>query len=161
MINERLLKIYLNDHLAGSVAGHQLVGRVLSNNQEGELGNFLRELKVEIEADRDELLSVMKALAMHPDPAKQAGGWLAEKAGRLKLNGRLRGYSPLSRLVELEGLCVGVEGKKELWLALERIASEDARLARFDLDGLASKAQKQRDELERHRLRAAEVALTA
>ncbi|MBA2312353.1 MAG: hypothetical protein H0V97_06085, partial [Actinobacteria bacterium] len=70
MINERLLKIYLNDHLAGSVVGYELVGRVLSNNQEGELGNFLRELKVKIEADRDELLSVMKALAMRPDPAK-------------------------------------------------------------------------------------------
>ena len=158
MINERLLKIYLNDHLAGSVVGYELVGRILSNNEEGELGNFLRLLKVEIEADRDELLSVMKALDMRPDPAKQAGGWLAEKAGRLKLNGRLRGYSPLSRLVELEGLCVGVEGKKELWLALERIAPEDSRLARFDLGGLASRAQKQRDELERHRLRAAEVA---
>lgn len=161
MINERLLRIYLNDHLAGSVVGYELVGRALSNNEGGELGSFLRALKVEIEADRDELLSVMKALEMRPGPAKQAGGWLAEKTGRLKLNGRLRGYSPLSRLVELEGLCVGVEGKKELWLALERIASGDARLARFDFDELASKAQKQRDELERHRLRAAEVALTA
>ena len=37
-------------------------------------------------------------------------GWVAEKAGRLKLNGSLLTYSPLSRLVELEGLSLGVEG---------------------------------------------------
>ena len=39
------------------------------------------------------------------------GAWTAEELERLKLNGQLAGYSPLSRLVELEGLAVGIEGK--------------------------------------------------
>ncbi|HEY5356166.1 MAG TPA: hypothetical protein VIJ82_00465 [Streptosporangiaceae bacterium] len=42
---------------------------------------------------------------------KVYAGWLAEKAGRLKFNGRLRARSPLSNLVELELLRLGVEGK--------------------------------------------------
>jgi hypothetical protein len=37
----------------------------------------------------------------------------------LKLNGQLRGYSPLSRLDELELLQIGVAGKRRLWRALE------------------------------------------
>ena len=34
--------------------------------------------------------------------AKDGAAWVAEKLGRLKTNGQLTGYSPLSRLVELE-----------------------------------------------------------
>ena len=63
---------------------------------------------------------------------KPAVAWIAEKAGRLKLNGQIRGYSPLSRLVELEGLEVGVTGKRSLWQALSRAFLDDARLAGFD-----------------------------
>ena len=36
--------------------------------------------------------------------SKNAGAWALEKVGRLKLNGELTSYSPLSRVVELEGL---------------------------------------------------------
>ena len=46
---------------------------------------------------------------------KSAGAWTAEKFGRLKPNGQLTGYSPLSRLVELEGLKLGITGKLGLW----------------------------------------------
>jgi len=60
---------------------------------------------------------VMAALPFDSSPATLAGAWILEKAGRLKLNGRLSGYSPLSRLVELEGLWVGVEGKLSMLLA--------------------------------------------
>ena len=53
----------------------------------------------------------MDDLEIRTDPVKDAGGWLLEKAGRLKLNGQLKGYSPLPRLVELEGLALGVTAK--------------------------------------------------
>ena len=48
------------------------------------------------------------ALLTKPDRLKVAGAWAGEKAGRLKLNGHLTGYSPQSRVIELEGLVVGV-----------------------------------------------------
>jgi hypothetical protein len=85
--------------------------------------------------------------------------WTAEKAGRLKLNGRLTSYSPLSRVVELEALSIGVEGKLAMWRALKRIADEDPRLDAEQLDALVKRAQSQRRRLERHRLNAAREAL--
>jgi hypothetical protein len=53
---------------------------------------------------------------------KIGAGWLAEKLGRLKLNGRLLEYSPLSHLIEradeqLEGLDAHHSRPVELMLA--------------------------------------------
>jgi hypothetical protein len=84
----------------------------------------------------------------------------ARELGRLKLNGRLLGYSPLSRLVELESLTLGVRGKLALWLALKELGSSEPRLASADLDSLAARARAQGDGLEHERLRAARVALS-
>ena len=57
---------------------------------------------------RRSLLATMEALGARVDRLKAAAAWGGEKLGRLKLNGQLRGYSPLSRVVELEGLALGV-----------------------------------------------------
>jgi hypothetical protein len=32
-------------------------------------------------------------------------------------HGRIRGHSPLSRLIEFEGLATGIDAKRALWLA--------------------------------------------
>ena len=90
-----------------------------------------------------------------------AGGWLLEKAGRLKLNGQLRGYSPLSRLVELEGLALGVTGKLAVWKALRLIADTEPALDAAELDRLIDSAEEQQRGLEEHRLEAAREALAA
>lgn len=82
---------------------------------------------------------------------------LGERLGRLKLNGRLRGYSPLSRLVELELLQVGVAGKRRLWRALEHTQNE--RLSGMDLGALAERATGQMRRLEALQLKAASLAL--
>ncbi|HEX2017168.1 MAG TPA: hypothetical protein VGN69_10765, partial [Solirubrobacteraceae bacterium] len=91
---------------------------------------------------------------------KQLGGWGAEKLGRLKLNGQLVGYSPLSRLVELDGLVVGVTGKLALWRALESVAKSDPRLEQADLARLIERAERQLARVEERRLAAAALALT-
>jgi hypothetical protein len=102
------------------------------------------------------LADAMDRLGVGPDRVKVAGGFLAEKAGRLKLNGRLRGYSPLSRVIELEGLMLGVTGKLACWRALAEL--NDPRLAGLDLAGLIERAERQRDGLERFRREAAAAA---
>jgi hypothetical protein len=79
----------------------------------------------------------------------------------LKLNGRIRGYSPLSRLIELEGLAAGIDGKRALWLVLLQILENDQRVRDFDLAKLASRAEDQRRRLEPHRLSAAQEALSS
>jgi len=65
----------------------------------------------------------MDELDVGIDRAKQFVAWTAEKAGRLKLNGRLLGYSPLSRVEELEALRLGVTGKRMLWIALDELSA--------------------------------------
>lgn len=156
MIERRLLAIYLNDHLAGATGGVELVHRAHSSNQGTKLGEALGEVRVEIEADRATLERVMERLEVKRNRPKVAAAWAAEKLGRLKLNGRLSGYSPLSRLVELEMLQIGITGKIQLWQALEK--TQSARLAQFDLPSLIERAESQRAKVERLRLDAAREA---
>lgn len=119
-----LLAIFLNDHLAGSAVGVQLARRASSSNSGTEFGTPLRELCDEIEADRETLESVMTELGVQRSRLKPQLAWVAEKLGRLKPNGQLRGYSPLSRVVELEGLLLGIAGKRRLWKLLSTLVAE-------------------------------------
>lgn len=153
-----LLAIYLNDHLAGATAGVELARRSRGANEGTPFGEFLTTLTEEIEEDRETLEKVMEAVGARRDRLKVGGAWAGEKVGRLKLNGSLRSYSPLSRVVEIEGLRLGVEGKAGLWQMLREIA--DPRLSGFDFDALITRAEHQRDELERHRLEAGRLALS-
>ena len=154
-MNRKLLGIYLNDHLAGSTVGLELVKRAVGSNKEGELGDFLATLAQEIDADRESLRAIMKRLEYGEDIPKKLTAWMAEKLGRLKPNGQLTGYSPLSRVVELEGLALGITGKLALWKALHALASGEPRLDAAELDRLRERAERQRDGVERHRVRAA------
>jgi len=157
MIERRLLAIYLNDHLAGATGGVELARRARSSNRGTKWGEALEGICAEIETDRATLERVMQRLAIKRNAAKIAGAWTAEKLGRLKLNGRLTGYSPLSRLLELEMLHIGITGKLELWEALQR--TQSSRLSEFDLPGLIERAESQREAVERLRIDAATEAL--
>jgi hypothetical protein len=152
------LAVYLNDHLAGSLAGLELARRARDSNQGSELGRTLDELATEIEAERATLREVMESLGIAVSRFKPAGAWLGEKLGRLKLNGQLRGYSDLSRVVELEGLCLGVRGKRLLWQALEQSAGP--ALPEFDFAALGAQAEAQAADLDTARLKAAMLAFS-
>jgi hypothetical protein len=151
---DTLLRIYLNDHLAGATAGLALARRTLRSNPDGELGDFLRRLVTEIAEDRAALEQVLRELGLPRNPAKVQAARVLELAGRLKLNGRLRGYSDLSRVLELEGLRVGIVGKRALWASL----AESGRTVSVDLAALIARADAQHDGVERHRRDAARRA---
>ncbi len=102
----------------------------------------------------------MAELDIGVDRIKLVAGWGAEKLGRLKLNGRLLGYSPLSRLVEFELLELGVHGKLALWRSLGQLKLERLRSSDLDLGARAARAERQVEQLEKHRLRAAVEALS-
>jgi hypothetical protein len=157
-MNDDLLGIYLNDHLAGSIVGLEVARRSLTSNRETRFESFLVQLVTELEQDRQVLEQVMDRLGVRRNPAKQAGAWLAEKAGRLKLNGKLVGYSELSRVLELEALTVGVAGKLSLWRNLIELAEGDERLSGVPLADVVSRSEGQRQALEANRLEAARLA---
>jgi hypothetical protein len=153
----KYLGIYLNDHLAGSTGGLELAKRAAGEHHDTELGTFLAGLLDDISEDRKVLESLMSDLDITPNPAKQAAAWAAEKAGRLKLNGEVRGTSPLTPLVELETLSLGIEGKRLMWLALSEVP--DLPLGSERLAELVARAQQQREGVERYRREAARHAL--
>ena len=152
-----LLGIYLNDHLTGATAGIELAKRCRGSNEGTPLGDYLGRFISEIEEDRDAVRALLQRLGLGENRLKQLGGFVAEKLGRLKLNGQLTGYSPLSRLLEVEGLCLGVEGRISLLRSLQRIAHHP-QVATMDLDAMLDRAERQRAELEQFRQEAAVAA---
>jgi hypothetical protein len=156
-MDRKLLGIYLNDHLAGAMGGIELARRCLSNNRGTPLEADLEKLVREIEEDRVVLEGLMERLGIPRSPVKAPVAWALEKVGRLKLNGRLLEYSPLSRVIELELLSSGVETKRSMWTALKGLADEGIDLG-LDLEDLIGRARRQRRMLERRRLEAAVAA---
>ncbi len=157
--SDKYLSIYLNDHLAGAIGGSELAKRAAQNNSETDFGPPLEGLAAGIDEDRQTLELLMERLGVRKDLLKDAAAWMAEKVGRLKLNGQLTGYSDLSRLIELEGLSLGVEGKLSLWRNLREVAEAHPVLEPEEIDGLLARAESQRKELETLRRRAAAIAL--
>ena len=151
MTDQHRLSIYLNDHLAGAIAGGELARRAASSNKGSELGPFLAELAQKIDQDRESLERLMKVLEIRRNLAKDAAAWLSEKVGRLKLNGQVIGYSPLSKLIELEGLSLGVNGKLSLWKTLKELSREDERIDAAEVDRLIEGALSQAITLEEER----------
>lgn len=117
------------------------------------MGEPLKEICGEIEADRATLEQLMDRLAIRRSRAKPAAAWVGERLGRLKLNGQLSGYSPLSRLLELEALQIGIGGKMRLWRALEQTVGKTR--TDFDFAQLAERAGRQRSRVEELHLDAA------
>lgn len=151
-----LLGIYLNDHLAGATGGVQLARRLARAHRDSADGDALRHLAAEIAKDRAALLGVMAVLSIPVRGYKVFAALIGEKAARLKLNGYLTGRSPLSSLIELEMLRLGVEGKATGWRTLRALADRDHRLDAARLDELISGARSQADVLEELRVRAAD-----
>lgn len=143
----RYLAIYLNDHLAGAALGVELARRLRSSNSgDPEFGEPLARICGEIEEDRETLIRLTERLDVKRDQIKPALAKLAERLGRLKPNGHLRTYSPLSRVLELEVLASGIGGKMQLWNALEESFGDS--LDGFDFHALAERADRQGQEVE-------------
>ncbi|HEV2778462.1 MAG TPA: hypothetical protein VGX25_03595 [Actinophytocola sp.] len=157
-LDDTLIGIYLNDHLAGAIVGTDLAKRLAAAERDRPGGQALARLADEIDEDQAALRDMMAALGVPVRRYKTVAAWAAEKLSRLKPNGRLLARSPLSAVLELEALRLGVEGKAAGWRTLRARAERDPRLDPDRLGELIDRAHRQIDELERLRVRtAAEV----
>ena len=84
------------------------------------LGSFFVEIEKEIKADQDTLRDVMRTLGVEESKVRKAGAWAAEKVGRARLI--IAGDEPgsLGLVLTLEGLIMGVTGKKLMWACAGR-----------------------------------------
>ena len=152
---------YLNDHLAGSAAAVELVERIRANNAGTALATLMDSIGADIEADRVTLQEVMERLGVPPSTPKQVAGKVLETLSRLRLNERVTGSPDVTRLMELETLSLGIEGKLALWRALNQVVTSRPELAAFDLPALMDRAVDQRARIEPYRLEAASTALAS
>lgn len=154
------LGIYLRDQLAMGIAWRELARRAARNNDGTEFGAAVGRVATGIAEDVATFREIMRRLEISTNPVKTGLAFAAERVARLKLNGRLRSYSPLSRFEELDFLAMGIDGKKLLWTTLRDLAGLGARLPDVDFDELIRRAESQRAELEPFRARAGTEAFS-
>jgi hypothetical protein len=145
---QRLLAIYLNDQLALSVGWRDLARRALKENRGGPLEAELMPLVSDFTADVRLIERLMTSLGVRRSRVKPAMATAAERLGRLKPNGRLRSYSPLSKLLELDALMLALESKLLLWRGLR-----DAEIGDLgtDVHTLIERTELRRRSLDLHR----------
>jgi hypothetical protein len=158
MVDLKLLRIFMQDHLAASTAGLELARRAYGANRGTTYGDALSRVADEIEEDQRALADMLTALGFKPDRVKIVAAWTGEKVGRLKLNGQLKGYSPLSRVEELEALIAGINAKLSLWRIVLEVAKEEPRLDADRIHRLIERGEEQLETVEDLRTRAARAA---
>ncbi len=144
------LSIYLNDHLAGSVAALEMIDHLTSENDETSLRAFLSALRTEVEADQETLKQIIAAVGANESVARQAVAWTMEKVTRLKLG--VSDAHDYGLLQALEALLLGITGKRALWEVLFSLQSTTDSLYGFNLSGLIERAHAQAESVNDRRL---------
>lgn len=143
------LHLYLNDHLAGSVAAIEMVDNVIEHHPEDRFGKFFRDLRNEISADQETLSDLVRKVGSEESAIRKVGAWLAEKFSRAKFGDTGDGVELLQAV---EGLALGITGKRLLWRSLEAVASNFPALQATDFGQLQKRAQDQFDQVETLRM---------
>ncbi len=160
-MNDKRLRIYLDDHIALMVAEVELIGRCLRSNQQTPLGEFLQQLENEVKSQKSiarDMIHRIGGKESIESKAKQSVAWFAEKVGRFKLNDSLLSYSALSRLVELEALSAAAQERIAVWDNFDAVASDDPRLDGITFSFFREQSEQHLDELNsRRRFAAAEA----
>lgn len=142
------LPVYLNDHLAGSVAALEMLDHILESHEGKPLGPFLKDLRNEIEADQNELKELLKRLDLDESAVRKAGAWMMEKLSRTKLQIGDSGETNLGLLQSMEGLALGIAGKRSLWRTLAAARGGSAPFPGFDFARLEGRASDQIERVE-------------
>ena len=142
-----ILGLYLSDHLTGSTAGLERAERMAGAYADTDFGLELERVALEIREEREMLKDLIDSLELRRRPHRQAAAWVAEKAGRLKLNERPEG-SPMTPLLESELMRSAVMGKLGLWQVFTEL-SDDLGLPAPLFEALAQQARDQAETYER------------
>lgn len=141
-----LLQVYLDDHVAGATVGLSRVERMARAYAGTPVGDVVTPMADELREEREFLLATTKDLGFHVSRYKVVLAAVAERAGRLKPNGRLLRASPLSALLEVEILRGAVMGKMSGWRTLQQLP-DDAQVDRPRAAELEEQARHQVDDL--------------
>lgn len=158
LMSRDALPTYLNDHLAGSVTAVELLDRLIEQ-VDGDVRTRVVELRSEIAADQQTLEDILHQVGGHESGVRALAGWLAEKAGQLKLLFDDPQRGKLGRLEALEILRLGVHGKRGLWTALRAVQPQIPELHGVDFERLEQRAVAQHAQVEELRVESARRVL--
>jgi hypothetical protein len=150
------LDSYLNDHLAGSVSALELTSHWAHLHEGKPLGVFFSNIEAEVRVDQNTLRDLMDSLGIEESKLRKAGAWAAEKAGRARVI--IAGDEPgsLGLVLTLEGLIMGITGKKLMWRSLA-VANLPGN-SKWNFEELQRRAEQQIERVEAERIRAAHQA---
>jgi hypothetical protein len=152
------LEIYLQNHEAAAQAGSDLFRRTAANQRSRAYGEELPKLAAQIKEDHRRLRSILTRVGARPNVPFGLALRLGERIGRLKPNGRLFRRSPLSDLIEIEGLLDAVAAKRTGWQALATVDPAHG-IDPDEIDELITRADDQLQQLRALHSRAANQAL--
>src|SRR2546421_6564159 len=148
---------YLNDHLAGAVGALELLDRLVETYKGKPLEKFFRDLRTDIEHDQGQLKGLIQKLGAEESAVRKAGGWIAEKLSRPRMDLEDGSRNAPGLFLALEALVLGITGKRSLWRALHSASRTVPELARLDYAELENRAIEQCEKVEAKRL---EIART-
>jgi hypothetical protein len=145
------LDLYLNDHLAGSVSALELLEHCAQLYKDEPLGLFFSQIHAEIRADQTKLRDVMRSLGIKESNLRKAGAWVVGKAGRARSMFARDEPRGLGLVLTLEGLIMGVTGKRLMWRAIA--AAKLPEIDRYSFEQLQHRAEGQIERIEVERIR--------
>jgi hypothetical protein len=112
---DEALVAYLREHLSASDAALAVVEKLWHSAAEGDVRQLAETLRREFDEERDSVRVLLASTGASPYSAKRAAGGVVGRLLGPMAGGRV---GELSLLRTLEGLAVGVQGKRCLWRAL-------------------------------------------
>jgi hypothetical protein len=142
------LAVYVRNHLAAARGGVDLSRRVAGNAEGKPTAAELGALADEIAVDLQTLLEIATVLDVDENKPFGLAARVGERIGRLKPNGAAIRRSPLTDVIEIEGLLDAVGAKLAAWDAL--LSGTDPRIGpvRSRLEDLRVRALDQQARLE-------------
>jgi hypothetical protein len=149
LVNDEVLKGYLQHHWVGSTAGVALFRRVARTHTDPDVAAEVRALAVEAAADRETLRDLMVSVGVVPSRLGAAAARVGEAVGRLRSHDRTSARPSLTDIVELEALRLAAADVRAGFEVLRAAADDDARLDPYALDRLLERADEHLRTLER------------
>jgi hypothetical protein len=150
------LFIYINDHIAGSVAALELIEHMIKSYAGQPLETFFVDLRRDIKSDQEVLKQLLGNAEQKESLFRKLAAWVTEKFARSKIKIAGEQVGGLGLVQAFEMLALGIRGKQLLWRALA--ASEWPALQDVDLARLEQRAIEQQERVEEKRLAAAREA---
>jgi hypothetical protein len=152
------LAVYLDDHLAASVAALRMMEEIAELERGRPLEQKMLTLRSEVAEEQQMLREMLAQIDAGESRWKQAAAWLTEKVGEGKLALAARVHPALATLQGLESIALGLHGKLCLYRVLGEIAAHDPRLSAERRSTFEARTIIQQSMIEHERLDAARAA---